>query len=166
MECNKTLDLPSSKKIFNKTLGLSKPFSSSCLGPSSCRKPKAKAAKHQKSSFKPSFKPPDSSYSSTSSKHRSGSLISTRLFNEEPFHVFHDQKFCVLIAILLFYIYSLKILHRPLDKGKYNLHVFIFKTSTFTKHSNMFQTSSSQIFHCVSIFELSNFLLFVIHYIN
>ena len=51
--------------------------------------PKDKDAKHHMSSFKTSFKPQDSSFSSTSSKSRSRSLTSNKLLNWEPFRVFH-----------------------------------------------------------------------------
>ena len=49
-------------------------------------------------------------------------------------------------------------MHRPFDKGKHDVHAFIFKTFVFTKHPTMFQTSSSRnIFLCFNlrIFELS-----------
>ena len=91
---NKTLDLASSEKIFKKTLGSSKPFSSSCLGPSSCSKSKAKAEKHHTCSFKTSFEYTDSSHSfMCSSKSRNRILTLTRLINGELFHVFHDPEF-------------------------------------------------------------------------
>ena len=146
-DSEKKQDLPSSKTTFKKTSGSLKPFSSSCLGLSSCRKSKAKATKHHKSSFKTSFKPSDSSYCSrSSSESRNRSLTSTKVLNGGSFHVFHDLTFCFLVAMSLFYLSALKLLHHPFDKEKFDLHAFTFKTCAFTKNSNMFQTSSSRNF--------------------
>ena len=117
---NKTLDLPSSEIIYKKTLGAYKPFSSSYLGTSSCSKPKAKAAKQLKSSFKTNFKSSSCTYSSSSTSSRNMSLISSVLANGEQLHVFLDANVLVLIAVLLFYLSTLKLLHHPFDKGKEN----------------------------------------------
>ena len=46
--------------------------------------------------------------------------------------------------MLLFYLSMLKNLDRLLEKGKHDVHFFIFKTSVFTKHSAVFQPPSSR----------------------
>ena len=124
MRSNKTLDSSSSKIISKKTLGSFNTFSFSCLGLSSYRKYKAKAAKHHKSSFKNSFKPSDHSCSSRS---RNVSLISTMLVNGDPFHISQDLEFWVLIAMSLLYFSILKLMCCPFDKVRCDLHAFMLK---------------------------------------
>ena len=121
MGFNKTLDLPSSKTIHKKTLGAYETFSSSYLGTSSCSKPKVKATKQFKSSFKTSFKSSSCTYSSSSTSSRTRILIPSMLANGEQLHVFSDTTVLVLISVLLFYLSTLKLLHRPFDKGKENI---------------------------------------------
>ena len=121
MESNKTLDSPSSKIIFKKTLGAYETFSSSCLGASSCSKSNVKHAKHVKSSFKNRHKSSDFTYSSSSTSSRNRSLTSTSLVNGEHFHVFSSLSLCVLIDVLLFYLSALIIMHYAFDKGKQNI---------------------------------------------
>lgn len=127
LESSKTLDFSSSRIIYKKTSGSFKIFSSSYLCLCSWRKSKAKAEKHPQSSFKNSFESPCSSYSSTFASSRDMNLISTRLANGEPFHVFYDSEVCVLITLLLFYLFILKLIRQPFDKVKKDLHAFMLK---------------------------------------
>ena len=152
MGSSKALDLPLSKIIFKtsfkiifkKTSGSFKPLSTSRFDPYSWSKSNAKAAKHPKYSFNNSFKSLDSSYSSRCTSSRSGSLIPTRLFKGEPFHGFSNLVVLILIDVLLLCFSTLKLMHRPFDKERHDLHAFIFKISIFTKYSNVLQTSSSR----------------------
>ena len=167
MGFNKALDFPSSKTIFKKTLGSSKPCSSSFLGPSSYRNSKAKAEHHHKSSFKTSFEPPYSShFFASSSKSRNRSLTSTSLVNREPFHVFYYLKFWASISMLLLCLFALKLIHRSFDKEKNNLNDFIFKHMPSRNIPKCFKLHHLETFHCVSILEFSNYPLFVTCHIN
>ena len=128
LESNKTLDFPSSKIIHEKTSGSFKTFSYSYLDTSSCSKSKAKAAKHHKHSFKTSFEPPDSSCYSRFTPSRNRNLIATRLANGEPFRVYHDPSYWMFIAMLLFCLSIVKLLHHPFDKGRHDIHTFMLKS--------------------------------------
>ena len=88
---------------------------------------KAKAANHHNSSFKTSFKPTDSSCSSEHTSSRNSNILKTRLVNGEPFHFYYDPTFWAFIAMLLFYLCIVKILHLLFDKGRHDLHIFMFK---------------------------------------
>jgi len=113
----KTLDSSESKNILGKTSGSNKNF-----GTLTCGKPKVRATKHSKSSFK--TKPDKVSSSAYFTRSSSGTRNPTflRLVNgEQP--LYFIPVVLAFIILLLVYLLLLKLLHLPFDRGK---ETFIF----------------------------------------
>ena len=96
-----------------------KTFSLSYLGTSACSKSKIKAAKQFKSSFKTkSSKLRNSTCVSSSTSSRNIGPVLFRLVNgEQPLYFI----IVILIVLLLLYLFVIKLLHLPFDRGKDSL---------------------------------------------
>ena len=116
LRTSKTLDLPNNKNILGKTSGTSKTFSSSHLGTPTCSKSKVKSTKHLKSSFKTKPQKTSTSTYDSASSHQGISSITTSL------RLVHGEQSYLVILIfailLLLYLFMIKTLHRPFDRGK------------------------------------------------
>ena len=121
---DKTLNSLHCKIIFEKTSGTHEAFSSSHLGTSIFSKSKVKATKHIKSSFK--AKPTKSrspSYSAYSTASRNRVLLLIRPdYGEQPLYLII---IVILIILLLLYLFVIKLLHRPFDRGKETFNFII-----------------------------------------
>ena len=113
----KTLDFSSHKIISERTLGAYKTFSSTHLGTSIYSKSKAKATKYLKSSFKIKSAKTSSStcFSRPTSRIRDPTLA--RLGNgEQP--LYSSNSVVSFIILLLLYLFLVKLMHLPFDRGK------------------------------------------------
>jgi len=124
IEPTKIYDLPTHKNIFGKTSGLHETFSLSYLGTSFNSKSKAKATKHIKSSFKANpTKLRSPTYSAYSSASRNRVLLLLRPdYGEQPLYLIN---IVILIILLQLYLFMIKLLHRPFDRGKEALNFII-----------------------------------------
>lgn len=119
----KTLDLSEPKTILRKSSGSNKTFSLSCLEASTCGKPKVKATKHPKSSFK--TKPNNIISSTYFSRSSSGTrnLAFLKLIDGDLTLYFIPAVSTFIIALLV-YLLLLKLLHLPFDRGKETFILF------------------------------------------
>ena len=118
----KFLDLSEPKNIIGKTSGSNKTFSLSHLSTSTRGKPKVKATKHSKSSFKtnPNMISSSTYFTRSSSGTRNPAFL--RLVNgEQP--LYFIPVVSTFIILLLIYLLLLKLLRLPFDQGK---ETFIF----------------------------------------
>ena len=121
---SKPLDLSSHKIILGKTSGFNKTFSLSYLGTSIFRKSKVKSEKYSKSFSKTrsSKSRPNYSSSSASSENRSSSSLELA-YGEQSLFI---SSIVVLIILILLYLFALKLLHRPFDRGKEHIVITTF----------------------------------------
>ena len=114
---NKTLDLPSRNNILKKTLESYKTYRSSYLGNATRSKSKVPAAKHFKSFRTSRTKLVCPTYLPCSTFPRTPTSTSPDLENgEQP--LYPPTSVVSLFIVLLIFIFSIKLLHRPFDRGK------------------------------------------------
>jgi hypothetical protein len=120
----KTLDLPKHEIIIGKTSGTNETFSLSHLGTSIFRKSKVTSEKHLKSSFKTKSDKSRLTYSSSSTSNGNRNLTLPEIVNgEQPLYfTFAVSSFFIL---LMLYLFTIKLLHRPFDRGKETFNFII-----------------------------------------